>query len=140
MTNIAKLRDRPRILAEISALLPRELVEVVSYSGCPSPAVSTQASEPAYRLPRAGSVVLLLTDLGSGPRLPDMTIAHAGDWQRFAHKLRRAGCLVTALTPYSSRSIPVRLQRKIAVLPWRRQTTSGRVGRARKRVERRIHG
>ncbi len=133
-------RDQEEVLTEISALLPWNLVAVVRYLGCLSSADGREKSneELAYRLPRAGTLVLLLTDLGLGPRVPGMTITHPGDWERFARRLRRAGCSVTALVPYASRRLPARLRRVIAVLPWRRQSTSGQVARLRKRVERRM--
>lgn len=134
------VRDQHGIVADICALLPRDQVEIVRFPGCPSSSgwMEESTEEVTYRLPRAGTLVLLLTDLGLGPRLPGLTITHPSDWEQFALRLRRVGCLVTALVPYSPRRLPARLRKMIVTLPWCRQSTSGQVVRLRRRVERRI--
>lgn len=127
--------DQEHLLAEIEALLPRERVEVVRYPGCPSE--GTEDREIRFRPPQKGAAVLMLTDLGVGPRLPGMAVARPADWRRFARRLRRGGCSVAAFVPHAPRRVPASLRRVIAVLPWRAQTTSGEVGRLRVRVDRR---
>ncbi len=131
-------RDQQEILSRVEAFLPRESVEFVTYFGCPLKARNWAVPQEdfTYRIPPAGTVVFLLTDLGLGPRVPGTTITTPGDWERFALRLWRAGCSVKALVPYASRRLPARLRRRIAVFPWRRETTSGQVARLRKRVER----
>ena len=78
-------------------------------------------------LPGAGTVVLLLTDLGVG--YPPSLAMPAGEheWVAFAERLRRRGCPVVAFVPYAPERVPAALHRLMTIIQWDRSTSASSV-------------
>lgn len=80
-----------------------------------------------HHMPRAGTVVLLLTDLGVGRPLSPFARTGEREWVAFAERLRRRGCPLVAFVPYAPRRVPASLRRLVTVLQWDRSTSASSV-------------
>ncbi len=115
--------DQDQLVRALEALLPRDLLEIVDYPGCPL----QQDDEHAYRPPRPGATALVLSDLGVGPHPRGSRRSSPRLWCRFGQMLRRRGCGVAAFVPCEPERVPSELRRVIVVLRWCPETTSGQV-------------
>jgi len=80
-----------------------------------------------YALPAAGTVVLVITDLGLG-WLGTMESKHSfDDWIKWAGRVRSAGAHPVALVPHGPRHWPRSLQRHLRLVHWDRTTSVGSV-------------
>lgn len=81
------------------------------------------------QLPAPATVVLVVTDLGTGGRRLLRDAADPEEWAAFARRLRRHGCPIRALVPYPSSRWPPGLEWEMGIIPWDRSTRSGLVHR-----------
>jgi hypothetical protein len=81
---------------------------------------------PAYRPPAPGTPVLVVSDLGAA-RGAGTRRAPESDWLEFSARVRRARCPLVALVPFPVSRVPPALRRGMAVVPWDRSTTTGRL-------------
>lgn len=125
--------DQTGFVDDILELLPTHLVEVVRFYKHPlaDEVESTTTDFGPYRPPQAGTAVLLLSDLGLGPRYePGRAIR---DWRSFAEFLLRSRCTPTALLPISPARWPRELARHYRLVYWSRKTSVSDVQRAVRR-------
>lgn len=80
-----------------------------------------------HHLPRPGTVLLLLTDLGIGR--PEGLRARAGvqEWLAFTGTVRKRGCPVVALVPYPPARWPAALRKQMTIIQWDRPTSASLV-------------
>ena len=90
-----------------------------------------------YELPKPGTIVLALTDLGTDRLIPGVERATDDEWLAFANRLSKVGCPFVVITPYPQSQIPSALRRSIATITWDRTTTTGIVRRSRRDLSRR---
>jgi hypothetical protein len=130
-------RDQASLLAAITQVIGTGRIQTLRFVGCPSRGVTpgTLRRPSAYSPPPAGTVVLLLTDLGIG-RAGLGESAMVQEWEALALTVRRAGCPLIALVPYSPRRWPPALARAIRIVYWDRPTTAGAVRRRLGRLQR----
>lgn len=118
-------RDRAELMRAVQHLVGSEKVEVKAFIGCPSWGVGRGPRHEwaAWRPPRRGIPVVLLSDLGIGEPPLALERAYPAEWLRFGARVRRAGCPLVALVPYERRRWPAALERDMALIPWDRTTT-----------------
>lgn len=78
------------------------------------------------QVPRPGTRVLCVTDLGLGAATSGDVPARWEEWHDFATMLRRAGCSVGALVPYPPERWPSELQQVMELFYWDRTLTVAR--------------
>ena len=74
----------------------------------------------AYRPPRPGWPVIVLTDLGIGA---GTAAAPSEEWRWFSHLVRGAGCQLLALVPYPPVRWPPAISSAMDVIQWDRATS-----------------
>ncbi len=117
--------DQTQLLSRIREVVGREIVQAMTFIGCPSRVLQADGfGETAYQPPRRGTPILVLTDFGvsaAGIRGRDASLA---EWLQFLAAGREAGCPVVALAPYPAERIPPAIRQAIAVVTWDRSTTT----------------
>ncbi|HEX6184622.1 MAG TPA: hypothetical protein VFZ44_12125 [Pyrinomonadaceae bacterium] len=125
-------KDQSWLEAEIQKVVGEGGAQVLHFDGCPTGKAGRGGEifwEPymEFHLPSAGTVVLLLTDLGVG-RSPSLARpAGEHEWVAFAERLRRRGCPVVAFVPYAPERVPVVLHRLMTIIQWDRSTSASSV-------------
>jgi hypothetical protein len=115
--------------------LEREVLKVVGpscrqtlyFEGCPTRKAGHGSKSGwqdylTHHLPRSGTVLLLLTDLGIGQPVSPHAPASEREWLEFAKRLRKHDCPLVALVPYASARWPAALQRSMTIIQWDRPT------------------
>ncbi|MYS84175.1 hypothetical protein [Embleya scabrispora] len=131
-------RADQRWLRELAdAVVGRGRVEVLRFQGTPWRGVRTvgRCGRVAYRVPAAGTPVVVVSDLGLR-RLPfsGASAAGAAEWRDWLDAVRRAECPVVCLTPYPARAHPWTLRRRVALIPLDRRTSIRAAWRESRRV------
>jgi hypothetical protein len=108
-------------------------LEVLRFVGCPSRGAGR--GRPSrwpreYPPPPAGTVVLVVTDLGIGGSHLSTEPASTSEWAVFAESVQHADCPLVALVPYAPARWPECLQRLVRMVYWDRPTTAGAVRHA----------
>jgi len=108
--------DQKDFVREMQKVIGKDLLSVKRFRGTPQ---RTQRGH-AFTddLPRAGSPVLLLSDLGIGRPRHSEDPAPAVEWLEFASMLAQAGNSLIALLPYPSARWPIELQQAMTILFW----------------------
>lgn len=121
-------KDQNRLVDTLRAVVGREACRIVQFFRTPhriAPLGEMETDD--YKLPPAGTPVLLVTDLGiGGARLQEIAVT-TDEWIAFTERVRRASCPVIAFVPYRRSRWPQDLQRLITIIPWDRATTAGMV-------------
>ncbi len=135
-------RDQSELLKHIRLVMGADKTQAFGFRGLPMEVADFAASrfwgvypleadEPAsdprgdYVAPVAGTVVVLLTDLGIGqPALAANEPAPPYRWLEFARRVRQAGCPLIALVPYAAHRCDPALAQAIKILTWDRTTTA----------------
>ncbi|GEN11426.1 hypothetical protein SAMN05443572_105211 [Myxococcus fulvus] len=85
------------------------------------------------QMPRPGTRVLCVTDLGLGAATSGNVPARWEEWRDFATLLRRAGCSVGALVPSPPERWPSELEQVMELFYWDRTLTVARAARGMSR-------
>lgn len=130
--------DQELLIEQIRSIAGRGTVSVVELDSSrellASAAGGDQSGEYFATLrPPPGVVVVLVSDLGI-VRVPFEETATAGDWLRFATRLRAGGNLVVAFVPFGPARWPQTLARTVAMVQWDRTTNVQAVRRAMRRA------
>ena len=114
-------QDQVTLCAELERLFPRDAVHYADYrEGYREPVMSGEhGGKCGYRLPAAGSVVIVLGDLGLLASADERT-----KWRRLGQHLRQHQCRALALVPTEARLATSGLQRYWRVIPWERGVAS----------------
>ena len=124
-------RDQDWLAEQVQLVGRSDSVEVAEFFACPSRegTVDDEGKSVGYKTPRPGTAVLVMTDLGIG-RPPGWTEwASEAEWLEFALLLRKAGCPLVALVPYSSDRWPPALAASMMILTFDRATAASTVRR-----------
>jgi hypothetical protein len=123
--------DRAMLVEALSETLGRGRVAVMSFAGCPSRGAGpgARASWEAFELPRPGTPVVLVTDLGAGGPVFSEDRASGREWRSFLHTARAHGCPVVVFTPYPRSRYGLAMEALAALVHWDRQTTAASVRR-----------
>jgi hypothetical protein len=130
--------DQELLVEQIRSIAGRGTVSVVELDSSrellASAAGGDQSGEyfATFR-PPPGVVVVLVSDLGI-VRVPFEETASAGDWLRFATRLRAGGNPVVAFVPFGPARWPQALARTVALVQWDRTTNVQAVRRALRRA------
>jgi hypothetical protein len=129
-------RDLPQLEGAVRRILSADTVERLRFAGCPLRGAGgrARASWRDYRAPRAGTPVVLVTDLGAGRPPLSAEPADPAEWLEFVEVVRRAACPLVAIVPYPRARIPMVLRRAIKVVEWDRTTTAATARRVVGRV------
>lgn len=124
--------DQRWLEAEIQKVVGPGRAPVLYFEGCPTRRAgrgSWSRWKPylEHHLPRSGTVLLLLTDLGAGHPASVAAPAGADEWLDFAGRLRRHGCPLVAFVPYAPARYPDALHRLVTIIQWDRTTSASSV-------------
>jgi hypothetical protein len=100
-----------------------DVLRIFRFAGIPASGVWREGSflRIPYSPPQAGTLVLVLTDLGiAQPPLSSGTTD--GEWAQFARVVAGAGCRLRVLAPYPKERWPDSLRNTISVVEWDRGT------------------
>jgi hypothetical protein len=113
-------------------LLSADLIEVMSFSGCPTRGAGkgTRDDWSSWRPPARGTPVLLVSDLGIGGPPMDPNRASVAEWLAFSAVATRAGAPVIALVPFGRERWPVSLMRRMTMVEWDPGTSVAAIRRA----------
>ena len=78
-------------------------------------------------VPGRGTRVICVTDLGLARPTGGPAPAQPEEWLQFQTRLRKYGCPLLVLTPYSSSRWPPRLAKRLNILHWDRKVNAARV-------------
>jgi hypothetical protein len=122
------LEDQRWLEAEILKVVGPGRAQVLYFDGCPARKAgpgSRSRWKPYFdqHLPRRGTVLLLLTDLGVGRTVSLTAPVSTQEWVAFAERLRPHGCPLVALVPYSPERCPAELRRLMTIIRWDRTTS-----------------
>jgi hypothetical protein len=125
--DVAELGDR------VASVMGRHHAKTRSFVTTPLLDPDEQDRDPRdrYAFPRAGTPIVLLTDLGIAS-VGEMERASVEDWLRYAAEARQARNPVIAFVPYKPARVAVALRQTITVIPWDRRTSIRDVHRARR--------
>ncbi|WP_434300358.1 hypothetical protein [Corallococcus exiguus] len=131
------LRDVASLEEEISQLVGAG-TEVLHFVACPTRGCGRGGRRRwkpygSERLPRPGTRVLCVTDLGIGMPPPGDAPALLEEWAEFIGRVRRAGGAVAALVPYPSERWPHGLEPAMQVFEWDWTLTMVRAARGMSR-------
>lgn len=122
-------RDQQALTRAILNVMGNEKVQILRFAGCPSRKVWTRSNiqTETYTPPHAGTLVLVLSDLGLTHPRGATDWASVEEWSGFASEVKKAGCRLAALVPYAaSRWGPLSdLRGLVRMIPWDRRTTAG---------------
>ena len=126
------LEDQMWLAGEVQKVVGPGLRETLYFEGCPTRGAGPGSKRHwkgylRHHLPKSGTVLLLLTDLGIGQPTSPAVGADEREWAEFAGHLRRHGCPVVALVPYASGRWPAPLRRAMTIIEWDRPTNASRV-------------
>ncbi|MFC8009008.1 hypothetical protein [Streptomyces cinereoruber] len=126
-------RDQDELLRRVRAVVGEELVEAGYFSDAPQRGTGPgpRWTRTAYRPPRAGRPVLVLSDLGLGGPPGHRRRGTREEWTDFACAVRRAGCEAVVLSPYPARRWAAWMPRTLPLVGWDRTARPGHVGRRR---------
>jgi len=122
-------QDQESFVAALRRTLGAERVDVLQFADCPGrDAGAPGAGWAAYRAPRSGVPVVLLTDLGLGS-VPGE--ARPAEWRAFLDEVGAEGSPCVAFVPYPPDRVPRVLRAAVLVVRWDRPTTAGWVRQRR---------
>lgn len=115
--------DQESFVTVLGRTLGDDRVEVLYFEDCPGRGAGTPgaAEWTAYRAPRSGVPVVLLTDLGLGPAAG---AARPREWRAFFDEVHAAGSPCIAFVPYPPERVPRLLRADVLVIRWDRPTTA----------------
>lgn len=116
-------RDQRHLARVLRRVAGADRVTERPFVGCPD-RDDEDEDEESYTPPPAGSVVVLLSDLGIARPRQWRDRAGVAEWRRFARRAREAGCGLVALVPYPADRWPSALTRSIRTIEWDRRTTA----------------
>lgn len=128
-------KDQWWLTRRLSSMLDSGSVNVAGFVGTPLRPHPPLGSVEAFRPPRPGTSVLVLTDLGIG-RAPVLTErARPGEWRRFGGLIRSLNCPLIAFVPYPPHRWPPSLAKEIPTVQWDVGTTASDVAAVRRNAE-----
>jgi hypothetical protein len=126
------LEDESWLEAEVQKVAGLGFLSPLYFEGCPTRAAGHGSKSEwknylTHHLPKPGTVVLLLTDLGIGR--PEGLRARAGaqEWLAFTDAVRKRNCPVVALVPYPPARWPAALRKQMTIIQWDRPTSASLV-------------
>jgi hypothetical protein len=121
------------LVRNLDDILSDDQLEVSSFAGCPLRGVGSGARQTwvPWTSTRPGTPLVVVTDLGIGGLATDRDRASAGEWLRFAHRVRDSGRELIALVPYEAGRWPPLLSRAMSIIHWSERASVGSVRRAR---------
>lgn len=132
--------DQEDLVQAIIHLVGSDKVSVQEFIGSPMRGVSDpDLGWYPYHPPPAGTVVVLLTDLGIGETLFAPRLTSPEEWLLFNTMLRRVGCPVVAFVPYAARRWPPVLAHALKIVFWDRSTTVSTVYHMRGASRRQVY-
>ena len=117
------------MLPHLVRLFPERKVELWTAYGGPDDLLRDRSPYGPYALPPAGTLVLVLGDLGCLDRNPPPLVAR---WAYFGRRLRLAGCRPCALTPGPCASVEAAALADWTLLPWEPTGADAPAGRAQR--------
>ncbi len=126
------LEDQGWLENEILKVVGPARAQVLYFEGCPSRRAGRGSRRRwknyfEYYLPRSGTVVFLLTDLGAAPPVTADVPVSEGEWLDFTRRLREHGCPLVAFVPYALARYGNALHRLITIIQWDRTTSASSV-------------
>ena len=120
--------DQTRLVEQIRAVAGRENTEVLFFDGLPAWGAGAGSRRLwngyyEHHVPKRGTTVVLLSDLGLGPFSTGSRLAGTADWRRFAERMGRSGCPVLAFVPCGAARWPAELRTALHLLHWDRSTS-----------------
>ena len=117
-------RDQRWLQDELLHLVGSDKLEILRFIGSPlrDAGQGPKSTWSKYQPPLAGTVVLLLTDLGIGQPMFSTDAASVSEWLDFAYEIHRAGCPLVAFIPYGPDRWPYQLHKLITMIQWDRKT------------------
>jgi hypothetical protein len=126
-TMLPFFEDQSWLEGEVLKVVGLSCQQTLYFEGCPTRKAGYGSKRGwkdylTHYLPRSGTVLLLLTDLGIGQPVSPYAPASEREWLDFAKRLRKHGCPLVALVPYASARWPAALQRWMTIIQWDRPT------------------
>jgi hypothetical protein len=116
--------DQDELVTSLRRLLPDERLAVSRCRGAPPDEPPRGRRAQAWHPPSAGTLVLLVSDLGQGGALYSSDDADPERWIGFARRLAVGGCAFVVLAPVSPGRIDPRLARRLDIIPWDRRAVA----------------
>jgi hypothetical protein len=91
-------RDQEWLAGKLRRILGPDRVDILAFEDCPGRGAGKEpfGGWTNYRVPPAGTPVLVLTDLGIADPPDVVASADADEWLAFAHRMTDAGCMLLA--------------------------------------------
>ena len=123
------LHDEEWLEEQVENVVGLERIQVLQFVGCPSRGAGAGpvTTWKEYAFPNAGTVILMLTDLGIARPPMSVDKADEKEWLEFAIRAHQAGCPLVAFVPYLRWRWPQRLQAGIHIVPWDHHMTAAGV-------------
>jgi hypothetical protein len=120
-------RDQEHLIEKIQKLIPKSSLEILRFENCPSRGIFDDADieKHDYSLPPAGSLVLILSDLGIGQPHIAANRAGAKEWLNFIRRIRSGGSDALAYVPYKPKRWPKSLSKSLSMIQWDSPQSSG---------------
>jgi len=117
-------RDCEWFAAKAREVAGPDVLSIFRFAGSPAGGVWREGTfqKKVYSPPQAGTLVLVLTDLGIA-RPPHASWATEGEWAQFARLVAEAGCKLRVLAPYPKERWPDSLRKAIPIVEWDRSTS-----------------
>lgn len=130
--------DVKHLLADLDRLFSRSHLEILHFAHCPSSRDANRrgvwpdhtASRAAWRPPRRGLPVLVISDFAIATRIDDVDYASLPEWLEFAQDAVAAGCYPIGLVPYPPNRWPAALTGTMTLVHWSEHTSVRQVVRA----------
>ncbi len=121
--------DQRWLESRVCEVVGTELVTIQRFIGCPSrgAGLGLRARWGEFEYPYAGTVILLLTDLGISQLLLSPDWADEEEWRDFLLGAKLAGCPVVAFVPYGRQRWPPALSGLCKMIQWDRSMTANKV-------------
>ena len=117
--------DQRLLTRALIKLVGKDRLQIIRFSGLPCWGTRLKANEewPTYVPPPAGTLVLLLSDLGMTGSFWKLHRPMETEWCSFAKDVRGHRCHLVALVPYVQTRVSIPLRTVMTVIEWSRTTS-----------------